>query len=309
MRLPTYINTSAKVTKALNLNVYRNLHHHSLNIQKRNFHDAVKPLLKHIPRAEKIWIHYKIFAPRNGCLDTMNVGSIVDKYFSDTLVETKKIMDDHFDHVVLVSFSFGGVCKLDGHAIATINILEEETPMRILLDDNDIQIALETYVATQGISGSSGVKITIDGDTIEAEVLMGDPTPPPATKPKNKGGRPAGSKNKKPAPEKEPEPPEEVTPDVVENDTKTGSDGTDSGPSEPATSPAETGPETVVTELKAPEPETKTPAAASGKKKGNLFGDEEDSPSSATTETKTEDSPPEEAAPPLKKKSSIFDVK
>lgn len=114
MRLPTYIDISKKTTKALNLNVYRNLHHHHLNIQKQNFHSVVKPLLRHIKRAEKIWIHYEIFAPRNGRLDTMNVGSIVDKYFSDTMVEAKKIEDDDYNHVVLNSFSFGGVCPLDG---------------------------------------------------------------------------------------------------------------------------------------------------------------------------------------------------
>jgi hypothetical protein len=296
VRLPTYINVSKKSSKALNLNIYRNLHHHHLNKQKQNFHDDVKPLLKDIPKAEKIWIHYTIFAPRYGRLDTMNVGSIVDKYFSDTMVEAEKIMDDHFDHVVLVSFSFGGVRPMDGHAIAKIHILEQETSeMRILLDKEDIQSALETYIDTMGFVGASGIELSVNDDgEIEAEVLMGTAEPKPKPQTKNKGGRPRGSKNKT-SPKKE----ETVDDTNADNDTEDGSDGTDTGSDKPAKEPAKSGAE------EAGSGEGKT-------KKGNLFGEEDDQ-SSDSTETTTESDTPDTAEDlpaekPKVKKSSIFDV-
>jgi len=305
VRLPTYINVSKKTSKALNLNVYRNLHHHHLNKQKQNFHDEVKPLLGHIPRAEKIWIHYTIFAPRNGRLDTMNVGSIVDKYFSDTLVEAKKIMDDHFGHVVLVSFSFGGVVKMDGHAIAKIHILEPEnketSDMRILLDQTDIQTALNTYVESMGIAGATGVELSIDDGEIVAEVTMGETKAAP--KPKNKGGRPPGSKNKpKPAAKAEPEPEKEEVTDAAEDDSQDGADGTDSGSGESPEADSEAGAE---------EPAAKT-TGKSKAAKGNLFADEDgqSSESPATTDAEeAEEGGGEDKTPVVKtKKSSIFDV-
>lgn len=298
VRLPTYISVSKKTTKACNLNVYRNLHHHHLNNQKQNFHDEVKPLLRHIPRAEKIWIHYTIFAPRNGRLDTMNVGSIVDKYFSDTMVEAKKIMDDHFDHVVLISFSFGGVRPMDGHAIARIYILEpteKDSDMRIILDQDDIQRALENYVETHGFENSTGVKIIINDDNIEAEVLMNPaaniPAKPKTTTTKNKGGRPKGSKNK---------PKPEVTDD--HNDSEDGGNGTDSGSSESAAANSEAG-----TKATASTDETKKPEASS--QKGNLFGDEDDQSSESSTSTENAGQAPEtENSVKTTKKSSIFDA-
>lgn len=285
VRLPTYINVSKKTSKALNLNVYRNLHHHHLNKQKQNFHDEVKPLLGSIPRAEKIWIHYTIFAPRNGRLDTMNVGSIVDKYFSDTLVEAKKIMDDHFGHVVLVSFSFGGVVKLDGHAIAKIHILEKEQPMRILLDENDIQTALETYVETMGLSGANGVKLSVEDGEVVAEVTMGEAKAAPK---KTTRKTPAKRTVKTPAKTK----PEETA--DADQGSEDGGDGTDSAGTESTTGDAE----------------EQQPKEGSKAKTGNLFGDEE-SPSSESDAKATgegDTSPDEAPAVKTTKKSSIFDV-
>lgn len=299
MRLPIYENVSKKNVKALNLNIYRNLHHHHLNTQKKNFHDEVKPLLRQLPKAEQIWIHYTIFAARNGRIDTMNVGSIVDKYFSDTMVEAGKIPDDNMEHIVLATFSFGGVCPMEGHAIATINILEKENaPMRVLLDEEDIQNALDAFVKTLNLPGATGVDLSVndDGD-IEAEVLMGD------VKPKNKGGRPRGSTNKRKAPTPKPE-----ATDAAETDSEGSGDDTDSGGSDGAEESSEEGKETT------PEPakdeakaETSKDAKEGDSKKGNLFGDE-DSPSSDSADKA--ETPKENSAPRLKggKKSSIFDV-
>ena len=300
VRIPTYVHVSKKNQKAVNLNVYRNLHHHHLNTQKKNFADEVKPLLRDKPRAERVWIHYTIFAPRNGRLDTMNVGSIADKYFSDTMVEAGKIPDDNMDHIVLSTFSFGGVVPMDGHVIATVNILKKESEnMRIILDQEDIQNALNAYVKTLNIPNAENAEVDLsidyhhsdsDGDAIVAEVIMGE------AKPKNKGGRP----RKKPEPN--PKVKEEVADAPEESadssDEGSGSDS-DTGGGDDETATSEAGEESTAEETAKPETEGKT-------KKGNLFGDEE-SPSSDSTKSETTE---KSGASKVKttKKSSIFDV-
>lgn len=229
-RLPTYVNVSAKVVKALNLNVYRNLHHFHLNNQKQTFHEQVKASLAGLPKFEKICLHYQIFAPTKARLDTMNVGSIVDKYFSDTLVEAKKIFDDNYNHVVFVSFSFGGVAPMDAHAIVTIHPLEKDQEMRILLDETEVQTALNNFVETMGIENATGVELIVEDDgSVSAEVQVGTSTTTATKpKPKSRGGRPAGSKNK-------PKPAEtEEAPDAAEDDTEEDSNRADSGGSEQA---------------------------------------------------------------------------
>jgi len=293
VRLPTIMEVSKKVRKGLNLNIYRNLHHHSLNTQKQNFHEDVKHLVENLPKAAKIWIHYQIFAPTKGRLDTMNVGSVVDKYFSDTLVEAGMIEDDDYTRVVFNSFSFGGVRKMDGHAIATIHILEEETPMRVLLDQDDIQTALTAHVETMGIPGATGVKIeaTADGN-ITAEVMFGEaPEATPEPKPKRRSPQ-----KRKPAAKPEPKA-EKVKDEPTETSGEGSGDSADTAETERAAD--------------APEDGEKAAKTTGNAKKGNLFGDEDDQ-SSASAEATTDDSADEETPddkPVIKaKKSSIFDV-
>lgn len=283
--VPTYVNVSKKLTKALNLNEYRNMHYHHLNEQKKNFHSEVKSQLEALPRMDKIAVHYEIFAPRNNRLDTMNVGSVTDKYFSDSMVEAERILDDNYHHIVASSFSFGGVDKMNGHAKITIFELEEETPMRVLLDDNDFQTALENYVEQQGIAGATGVKITVQGDKVEAEVLFGDAPAVVAEKApakKGRGGRPAGSKNK---------PKVEETADDSQH-PEADSSGSDTGASEPATKASE------ITE--------------EAGKTSNPFAEGGTESSDSATPTKDEGQADEPTSKPeaevKPKKKSIFDV-
>ena len=295
VRIPTYVNVSKKNQKAVNLNIYRNLHHYHLNTQKKNFADEVTPLLRGMPKADQIWIHYTIFSPRNGRLDTMNVGSIADKYFSDTIVESGKIPDDNTDHIVLSTFSFGGLSQMDGHAIATVHILDpiqnkESKDMRLFLDQSDIQIALNIYAKTLQLPNAENaeVELSIEDGEIVAEVILGDAPV------KNKGGRPRKVTQQKPAPNDK-----EEDSDAAEESTDSSDEGSgtesDSGSSDTETSASETG--------------EKTPATTKGKTTtGNLFGDE-DGPSSDSTET-TNDSETKGSTKVVKpvKKSTIFDA-
>ncbi len=290
------MNVSKKLRKAINLNVYRNLHHYQLNYQKQAFSDEVKKLLKNIPYAEKIWIHYTVNPARNGRLDTMNVGSIADKYFCDTLVEAGKIEDDDKDHIVLSTFSFGAVSSLDGHVTATINILEREVPMRVLLDQEDIQTALDTYVQTMGISGASGVELSVNDDgEVEAEVMLGEAKPKTKTTGKGRGGRPRGSKNK----------PKENTEGTEDdsNSAEAGSNGTTGGGSESSQESAEEGDE-------------ESPKTKAGKSPGKNLFSEEDSPSSESSgkadSSKTDsdaegETKPDEEGVKKPARNSIFD--
>lgn len=270
VRLPTYVKVSNRQTKACNLNEYRNLHHHHLNKQKTNFQQEVSTLLAPLPRMQAVWLHYTIFKPRNGRLDTMNVGSIVDKYLSDALVAEGKIPDDDHDHVIFNSFSFGGLARMDGHAIVKIIELipRKEDNMRILLDQDDIQKALDAYAATLNLGQPvTGVEISVNDDEIEAELLMGESQ----SKPKRRVGRP-----KK----------ETANADADSQAGGSGnSKGTDSTGSE--------------SETAQPEKETTNNPSRGG---------ETESSDSETTTSETPAEASDDPKPVTKKKSSIFDV-
>ena len=90
----------------MSLNVYRNLHHHLLNKFKREYGDKIKDLLKDFdPIETSISLSYELHFKGNKRVDVMNVGSIIDKVFSDCLVESGLIKDDSVGYVTRVSFS------------------------------------------------------------------------------------------------------------------------------------------------------------------------------------------------------------
>ena len=295
----------------MNLNVYRNLHFRSLSAQKNKFYEVAKKLLRGIPPLGVITLHYEVFVETKRRLDIMNVGSIVDKYFSDTLTSEGVIEDDDFNNIPSVSFAFGGFADKE-HILVTITEIEkrkEDTPMRVLLDQNDIQEALTTYISTLNIPNAAGVKLDVVDGMINAEITflpLTNPTAPEdmatqpegevPTKPKRRGGRPAGSKNKPKNQEKEV--------DDVGTPVQAGAAGSSEGDNLPSVD--ETATADPVTEGSA-EVAGPTPT---GTKKGNLFGDRE-TPSS-------EDDGQAEAAPaatpepvteePKVKRGSIFDA-
>ena len=104
--------------KMLNMNVYRNLHHHENNTMKQMF----KPITGKRFSAFRIRISYKIYKTSKRKYDVMNVASIVDKFFLDWLIKYKFIPDDNLDHVCYGSiegFNQAPECKV----IAEIEIL------------------------------------------------------------------------------------------------------------------------------------------------------------------------------------------
>ena len=86
---------------ALNLNVYRNAHYQVLNKAKIIFKNQLLvnyPELSRI-KAERVEVEYYIERCDNRKFDTMNIVSIVDKFFLDALVEFGCIPDDNCNYV------------------------------------------------------------------------------------------------------------------------------------------------------------------------------------------------------------------
>lgn len=318
--------------ESLNLNIYRNLHFYSLNHQKKAFQDFVKPLLFGLPSMEAVMLHYEVNPKGGSRLDTMNVGSVVDKFFSDALVHNGIIPDDDYKHVVKNTFSFGYLCPKNPHVLVTITETQprKETPMRILLDESEIQKALEAFVETMGLSGASGVELTINGNEIQAEIMMNgsssrstqsaDSNTETTDQPVKRRGRLPGSKNKPKGDQ-----------DVAES-TSTGSDldssgTTDSGEEEGSDNETET--TSTVTKGKASDlfgesesssddepdgPESTESTTGSKSNRGNLFGDLDEESSETTDPTDEEGSDSKQETQPVKsvkvsgKRPSIFDA-
>lgn len=280
LKLPMRFRTSKKKVTALNLNVYRNLHYRTLTALKHKAQDHGKKLLREakVPPLGRIRLRYQVFIKIKRELDISNVCSIVDKFFSDTLQYAGIIEDDNWKFIDDVSFGFGGL-STEEHVLVTITEIEPRkgNAMRILLDEDEIQKALEDFVATLGLSGVTGVDLNTDDDgNITAEVLMGEAKAKPKTK---RGGRQPGSKNK----------PKEPTEDVdVSGEDSDAGDGT--GDAESA-------------EVGAPADKADTPSKAGNSSSKNLFGDEETESSASDSPEEAEDTP----TPTRVKKSSIFD--
>lgn len=90
---------------ALNLNVYRNAHYQTLNKAKIIFKNQLlinHPELYQIT-AQRVKIEYYIERCDQRKFDTMNIISIVDKFFLDALVEFGCIPDDNYNYVLYKS--------------------------------------------------------------------------------------------------------------------------------------------------------------------------------------------------------------
>lgn len=100
----------------LNLNVYRNTHFYLLNKAKHQFKEEIASQLKDLPKFNQIELTYIIYPATKRLFDLANVGSIVDKFFCDALVELGHLPDDNYTYLKKVSFSFGSVDKSNPRA-------------------------------------------------------------------------------------------------------------------------------------------------------------------------------------------------
>lgn len=159
----------------LNLNQYRNTHFQTLNKAKVAFHDIVKPRLQALPRMNAVNLVYTLFPRNNQLCDTNNICSIVDKFFSDTLVSCGIIEDDNFRIVVKSTFEYGEIDKSDPRVEVTIEPVgstHDETaeddqtkrdiqPMQITIVQTEIEDAIRKHILSQ-VAVREGNRIDID---------------------------------------------------------------------------------------------------------------------------------------------------
>lgn len=175
--LPIYLEmgTKKKKTFALNLNIYRNAYFRELNDAKVLFEQIVAKRIQHLPLMTKVDLTYRLFIGSNRAIDVANVCSIVDKFFSDTLVNQGKLPDDNQKHIANVSYSWGGVDKNDPRVEVTLTSEdlssiemdhqesepEKEKPMEIKLVQSELEVAVRNHILSV-IAVREGQEINVE---------------------------------------------------------------------------------------------------------------------------------------------------
>lgn len=106
--------TKAGKKYSLNLNSYRNWYSHESNALKVLYKGIVAEALKtsegEMGKPPYLF-QYTIFAPTRRLFDLGNVGSIVQKFTDDALMELGLLEDDNYAFVRKVEYCFGGIDK------------------------------------------------------------------------------------------------------------------------------------------------------------------------------------------------------
>lgn len=153
--LPLAVAVSKKKFFTLNLNVYRNAHFQVLNKAKVEFERVVRPLLKSVPKLDKVTLEYVYYHGKGTVPDTNNVCCIADKFFADTLVSAGVLPDDGPKHLAMSTFRPGGVDREHPRIEAIIRrtIPERNHEMKVAtiatLSAADVQAALKDYLIKQ----------------------------------------------------------------------------------------------------------------------------------------------------------------
>lgn len=167
IQLPIKVPVSKKRDFTLNLNQYRNTHFQVLNKAKVSFEEVVGPLLKGVPRLGECELSYVLFVPTRQLCDVANICSIVDKFFSDTLVSKGKLEDDNYTIVPRVTYSFGRIDKIRPRVEVTIIptgdtlLNQKEENMQIILVQAEVEQAIKDYIANR-VTLAKGTEIAID---------------------------------------------------------------------------------------------------------------------------------------------------
>jgi len=106
----------------LNLNKYRNTHYQTLNKAKVVFKELLWDQIILLPSLNIIELEYKLFTGTKRLCDVSNICSVIDKFFSDALVECGKLEDDNYLFLPKVSYEFGSIDKSNPRVEAHIRI-------------------------------------------------------------------------------------------------------------------------------------------------------------------------------------------
>lgn len=105
--------TKADKVFTLNLNIYRNCHHMTLNQAKIAWKEIVKQSTagKQIVEPSPFKFVYTVYPATGRKFDLANVLSIVQKFTDDALQEFGFITDDSYKVIPIIVYKFGGVDK------------------------------------------------------------------------------------------------------------------------------------------------------------------------------------------------------
>jgi len=96
---PLHVTIPRKTKKdrriALNMNVYRNIHHSVNGQAKKLYLEAVREQLECLQIQTPVEITYQVFKPTKRILDKMNVISVVSKFLLDAITELGCWEDDN----------------------------------------------------------------------------------------------------------------------------------------------------------------------------------------------------------------------
>lgn len=88
-----------------NINRYRNWHYQVSNQLKIAFEEYMYPQIRGYEFSDIEKVTYELYAHQAN-LDLSNVCAIVDKFFSDALVDYGAILDDSIKHIKKVEYEF-----------------------------------------------------------------------------------------------------------------------------------------------------------------------------------------------------------
>lgn len=98
----------------MSMNVYRNMHHYQLNNFKTEYGAKLKKIMQDYDKLETpLALHYELHFKGSKKRDVMNIASMVDKVFSDVLVQLKLIPDDDYENVHKVTVKGFGNAEED----------------------------------------------------------------------------------------------------------------------------------------------------------------------------------------------------
>ena len=177
--LPLRVAISKNKEFALNLNQYRNAHFHVLNKAKSEFTNIALKLIQEagIPMLAQVTLEYIVYPGTRQLCDVNNICTIVNKFFSDTLVEAKVISDDNYKFVPESRFRFGGIDRENPRvdvvirdATAVIPKEREQSDMKIstviILTQLDLSTAIREFLAARNVKVPEGdFSFTLDNGT------------------------------------------------------------------------------------------------------------------------------------------------
>ncbi|MBL4705092.1 MAG: hypothetical protein JKY54_11250 [Flavobacteriales bacterium] len=131
-----HVRIGKKKKFALNLNAYRNAHFLTLNKAKIAFKKAVEHLIEPLPYFERIVLTYTVYPQTMRMFDVANVCSVVDKFFSDALVEFGKLEDDNYHYLPEVHFKFGELDRLNPRVEVELSSPDQSTQTKEMESDS-----------------------------------------------------------------------------------------------------------------------------------------------------------------------------